>query len=139
MPATSRSGEKIKYELADAMKQCMRSAPVERITVKEIVEACGVPDRLFTAILRTMHLINWYFDKILSESFEHMGEGSTVYEGLVNKFHYIQEERLFFKAAFKNDAQNCLRDHDFELITAFYTHQIESRTKKPLSLNSLPA
>lgn len=134
MPATSRSGEKIKYELADAMKQCMRSVPVEKITVKEIVESCGVTRQTFYRNFQDKYdLINWYFDKILSESFEHMGEGSTVYEGLVNKFHYIQEERLFFKAAFKNDAQNCLRDHDFELITAFYTHQIESRTKKPLS------
>nr|WP_278998082.1 hypothetical protein [[Ruminococcus] lactaris] len=25
-------------------------------------------------------LINWYFDKILIESFAHMGEGKTVYE-----------------------------------------------------------
>ena len=59
-----------------------------------------------------------------------MGEGKSVYEGLVNKFTYIQEEKLFFKAAFKNDDQNCLRDHDFQLITAFYTDQIESRTGK---------
>ena len=102
MPATSRSSEKIKYELADAMKQCMRSVPVEKITVKEIVESCGVTRQTFYRNFQDKYdLINWYFDKILSESFEHMGEGSTVYEGLVNKFHYIQEERLFFKAAFK--------------------------------------
>ena len=37
------------------------------------------------------------FDKILLESFEHMGEGKSVYEGLVNKFTYIQEEKLFFQ------------------------------------------
>ena len=130
---STKSGEKVKYELADAMKQCMRSAPVEKITVKEIVEACGVTRQTFYRNFQDKYdLINWYFDKILSESFEHMGEGNTVYESLVNKFHYIQEEKLFFKAAFKNDAQNCLRDHDFELITAFYTNQIESRTKKPI-------
>ena len=44
-----------------------------------------------------------------------------------------EEEKLFFKAAFKNDDQNCLRDHDFQLITAFYTDQIESRTGKKIS------
>ena len=48
-----------------------------------------------------------------------MGEGRTVFEGLVNKFHYIEEERLFFKTAFKNDAQNNLREHDFHLILEF--------------------
>ncbi len=62
-----------------------------------------------------------------------MGEGQTVYEALVNKFHYIQEEKLFFKAAFKNDTQNCLRDHDFELIREFYKNQIEEKSGKTMS------
>lgn len=130
----AKSNEKIKYELADAMKQYMKTAPVEKITVKEIVEACGVTRQTFYRNFQDKYdLINWYFDKILLESFEHMGEGTTVYESLVNKFTYIQEEKLFFKAAFKNDDQNCLRDHDFELITAFYTNQIEERTGKKIS------
>ncbi len=70
-------------------------------------------------------LINWYFDKILIESFHQMGEGSTVYESLVKKFEYIRMEHLFFKAAFKNDEQNNLKEHDFELIRQFYIDQIE--------------
>ena len=74
-----------------------------------------------------------YKDSGLLESFEHMGEGRTVYESLVNKFEYIQMEQLFFRAAFKNDQQNCLRDHDFELIQEFYTKQIESRTGRKIS------
>ena len=129
-----KSGEKVKYRLADAMKSCMKKAPVEKITVKEITEECGVTRQTFYRNFQDKYdLINWYFDKILIESFAHMGEGKTVYEALVNKFHYIQEEKLFFKAAFKNDDQNCLRDHDFQLITAFYTDQIESRTGKKIS------
>ena len=132
--AVTKSNERTKYELADAMKRCMKTAPVEKITVKEIVEACGVTRQTFYRNFQDKYdLINWYFDKILLESFEHMGEGQTVYESLVNKFTYIQEEKLFFKAAFKNDDQNCLRDHDFQLITAFYTDQIESRTGKKIS------
>lgn len=134
MSTKETSADKTKYRLAEAAKKCMAASGTDAMTVTQIVQTCGVTRQTFYRNFQDKYdLINWYFDKILSESFEHMGEGSTVYEGLVNKFHYIQEERLFFKAAFKNDAQNCLRDHDFELITAFYTHQIESRTKKPLS------
>ena len=119
-----KSGEKVKYRLADAMKSCMKKAPVEKITVKEITEECGVTRQTFYRNFQDKYdLINWYFDKILIESFAHMGEGKTVYEALVNKFHYIQEEKLFFKAAFKNDTQNCLRDHDFELIREFYKNE----------------
>ena len=44
--AVTKSNERTKYELADAMKRCMKTAPVEKITVKEIVEA------LFTVIFR---------------------------------------------------------------------------------------
>ena len=132
--AITKSNERTKYELADAMKHCMKTAPVEKITVKEIVEACGVTRQTFYRNFQDKYdLINWYFDKILLESFEHMGEGKSVYESLVNKFQYIQKETLFFRAAFKNDDQNCLRDHDFELITQFYTDRIEGNTGKKMS------
>lgn len=126
----------MKYRLAEAMKTCMRTMPVEKITVKEIVQECGTTRQTFYRyFLDKYDLINWYFDKILLESFEHMGEGTTVYEGLCKKFQYIEEEKLFFKAAFRNDQQNCLREHDFQLILAFYTRQIEDKTKEPISEN----
>lgn len=37
----------IKYKLANAMKECMVSAPVEKNTVKEIVDTCGVTRQTF--------------------------------------------------------------------------------------------
>ena len=127
-------GEKTKYRLARAMKECMKTTSVENITVKQITEKCELTRQTFYRnFLDKYDLINWYFDKILIESFAHMGEGKTVYEALVNKFHYIQEEKLFFKAAFKNDTQNCLRDHDFELIREFYKNQIEEKSGKTMS------
>ena len=126
----------MKYRLAEAMKTCMRTMPVEKITVKEIVQECGTTRQTFYRYFLVKYdLINWYFDKILLESFEHMGEGTTVYEGLCKKFQYIEEEKLFFKAAFRNYQQNCLREHDFQLILAFYTRQIEEKTKEPISEN----
>ena len=75
----------IKYKLANAMKECMVSAPVEKITVKEIVDACGITRQTFYRNFQDKYdLINWYFDKILAESFRQMGKGETVYESLVN-------------------------------------------------------
>nr|WP_330397707.1 TetR/AcrR family transcriptional regulator C-terminal domain-containing protein [Lachnoclostridium sp. An169] len=126
--------ENMKYRLADAMKICMRRSPVEKITVQEIVDECGTTRQTFYRNFKDKYdLINWYFDKILLESFEHMGEGRTIFEGLVNKFHYIEDEKLFFRAAFKNDDQNNLRDHDFHLILQFYTERIEGKTGRKMS------
>ena len=126
--------EEMKYRLAEAVKVCMKTTSVEKITVKEIVDACGTTRQTFYRHFQDKYdLVNWYFDKILLESFEHMGEGETIYEGLVKKFQYIQKEKLFFKMAFKSDDQNCLRDHDFELITRFYTDKIEKKSGQKLS------
>lgn len=43
----------IKYKLANAMNECMVSSPVEKITVKEICDTCGVTRKPFTEIFRT--------------------------------------------------------------------------------------
>lgn len=107
---------------------------VEKITVKEIVAECGTTRQTFYRNFKDKYdLINWYFDKILLEAFAHMGEGKTIYEGLVKKFHYIEQERLFFKAAFRADEQNGLKEHDFQLIMEFYTNRIQEKTKQPIS------
>ena len=130
----SRDPERMKYRLSEAMKECMKYAPVEKIIVKEIVEVCGTTRQTFYRNFQDKYdLINWYFDKILLKSFEYMGKSETIYEGLVNKFYYIQQENLFFRTAFKNDDQNCLRDHDFHLILQFYTDQIEQKTGEKIS------
>ena len=79
--------EKTKYKLAEAMKSCMKRMPVEKVTVKEIVEECGITRQTFYRhFLDKYDLINWYFEKILQESFKHMGEGHSTYESLVKKF-----------------------------------------------------
>ena len=86
-------GEKTKYRFARAMKECMKSTSVENITVKQITEECGLTRQTFYRnFMDKYDLINWYFDKLLVKSFEHMGQGKTVYDALVKKFTYIQEE-----------------------------------------------
>ncbi|MDY5845375.1 MAG: TetR/AcrR family transcriptional regulator C-terminal domain-containing protein [Bariatricus sp.] len=118
-----------KYRLAESIKQCMKTTSVDDITIRQIVENCGLTRQTFYRnFLDKYDLINWYFDKLLHKSFEHMGSGETIYKGLKRKFDYIQEERVFFSAAFRSDAQNSLKDHDFELILQFYTNLIREKT-----------
>ena len=128
-----QKNETTKYRLAQAIKTCMRTASVDDITVKSIVETCGVTRQTFYRnFLDKYDLINWYFDKLLLKSFEHMGSGRTVNEGLTRKFEYIQEESVFFAAAFRSDDHNSLKDHDFELILKFYTDLIEKKNGMPM-------
>ena len=122
-------GEKTKYRLAESMKECMCHTPVDAITVRQITENCGLTRQTFYRnFLDKFDLINWYFGKILDQSFEHMGRGTSVYDALVRKFTYIEQEKQFFAAAFRYDEQNSLREHDFELILAFYENLIQEKT-----------
>ena len=122
-------GEKMKYRLARSMKECMKTMSVDNITVKQITENCGVTRQTFYRnFMDKFDLINWYFGKILDQSFEHMGRETSVYDALVRKFTYIEQEKQFFAAAFCYDEQNSLREHDFELILEFYSNLIFQKT-----------
>lgn len=120
----------IPYRLADAAKRCLRDGcSVDSLTVSRIVREAGVARQTFYRHFADKYdLINWYFDKLLLESFEHMGSGRTVQEGYERKFAFILQERVFFRAAFRSNAQNSLRDHDFELILQFFTDLIRRKT-----------
>lgn len=125
--------EPMKLRLAYAMNQCMKKASVENITIKEICFAAHCSRQTFYRCFKDKYdLINWYFDRILRISFDRMGQGRTIRDGLLKKFQYIQEEHLFFYAAFSMDSQNNLRQHDFEMIYAFYIDLITKKKNYPL-------
>lgn len=93
MSTKETSADKTKYRLAEAAKKCMASSGTDAMTVTQIVQTCGVTRQTFYRNFQDKYdLINWYFDKLLVKSFEHMGQGKTVYDALVKKFTYIQEE-----------------------------------------------
>ena len=131
---TAVRNESTRYRLAQAMKICMQKKSVDDITVKNIVEQCGVTRQTFYRNFQDKYdLVNWYFDKLLHRSFEHMGQGKTINEGLERKFGYIRQERAFFAAGFRSDDRNSLKEHDFELIFQFYIHLLEEKSGRSLS------
>ena len=124
--------EETKLALAKAMEELMRSQSVEAVTVTDVARRANVTRQTFYRhFLDKYDLINWYFGKLLERSFEHMGSGRTVREGLERKFEYIRAERVFFTAAFRADGTNSLKEHDVDAIMAFYSELIERKTGAP--------
>lgn len=133
MTALSVGNEKTKYRLAQAVKECMKTTPVDKITVKEIAEACKTTRQTFYRNFQDKYdLINWYFDKLVLSCFEQIGVSHTVEESLTQKLRFIQEEKAFFMGAFRSDDHNSLKEHDFELILQFYQELIARKTKSPM-------
>lgn len=126
--------EKTKYKLAASMKECMKTRPLDRITVKNIAEGCGVTRQTFYRnFLDKYDLINWYFDKLVLQCFEQIGIGRTVGESLTQKFEFIVKEKAFFIEAFRSDDRNSLKEHDFELILQFYTGLLAGKDSMALN------
>lgn len=125
--------EKTKYRLAESVKACMKVTPVDKITVKEIVEGAGVARQTFYRnFLDKYDLINWYFDKLVLACFEQIGVSHTVEESLTQKLTFIQEEKAFFMGAFRSDDHNSLKEHDFELILRFYQDLLSRKSSRPM-------
>ena len=81
--------EKMKYKLANAMKELLVHTPVDKITVKQIVDQCDVTRPTFYRHFKDKYdLINWYFDVLAQMSFKQMGISLTLREGLLKKFEY---------------------------------------------------
>ncbi|MGL5436881.1 MAG: TetR/AcrR family transcriptional regulator C-terminal domain-containing protein [Lachnospiraceae bacterium] len=134
MPDDIKRNEKTKYRLANSVKECMKTTPVDKITVKDIVDGCGLTRQTFYRnFLDKYDLINWYFDKLVLLSFAQIGMGHTVGESLTRKFAFIIQEKDFFTGAFRSDDQNSLKEHDFRLILKFYQDLIAERTSQPLN------
>ncbi len=125
----TKKSEHTKLMFASSIKECMKTTSVENITIKQIVDTCNSTRQTFYRNFKDKYdLINWYFDRILLESFAEMGSGTTIYEGLVKKFNYIKKESIFFAVGFRSDDANALKQHDFEMIFQFYIDLIEEKS-----------
>lgn len=116
-----KASEKTKYRLAKAIKELMITKPLDKISVTDIVKVCEITRPTFYRHFQDKYdLVNWYFEKLATESFEQMGVSLSLREGLQKKFELMKKEDVFFISAFSSQAQNCLIDYDYEYIYQFY-------------------
>lgn len=128
------SALKTKYKLANALKELVGHESLDKITVKQIVEGCGVSRQTFyRCFLDKYDLVNWYFERLVEQSFKEMGVSLTLREGLLNKFRFIKAEQSFFACAFGSHDANSLMAYDYEYIYCFYSEIITRKTGAPLT------
>jgi AcrR family transcriptional regulator len=113
--------ERTRYTLANSIKELMRNIPLDKISVREIVENCGTTRQTFYRNFKDKYdLVNWYFDKIVQKTIKQMGLSLSLEEGLTKKFELIQEDKYFFMSAFSSSDLNNLFHYDYCCIYEFY-------------------
>lgn len=123
--------ERTKYALANAVKELMKTTPLDKISVSEVVTECGTTRQTFYRNFKDKYdLVNWYFDKIVQKTIRQMGLSLTIEEGLIKKLELMKEDRYFFISAFSSSDYNSLLHYDYECIYQFFKETI--RAKGPL-------
>lgn len=121
-----------RYRLADGLKTLVRSESLDRITVMQICKAADVSRQTFyRCFLDKYDLVNWYFERLVDQSFREMGVSLTLREGLLNKLRFIKDEQSFFACAFSSNDANSLMRYDYEYIYRFYSDIIMRKTGLP--------
>ena len=96
--------------LADALKTLMAQRPLEKISIREITSLCSLRRETFYYHFSDIYaLIQWMFEEeALALLRQH--EGVQLWrEGLLQLFHYIQDNRAFCLCAFRSIGHSHLR------------------------------
>ena len=116
-----------RYIFAKAIKELIKTRPLDKITVIDIVTNAGKTRQTFYRYFKDKYdLVNWYFEKLVLKSFRQMGNGCSLCEALYLKFKFIESEDSFFKEAFKSNDYNNLINYDYYCIYEFYKEIIEN-------------
>jgi Transcriptional regulator len=86
------SGESTKKVLADSLKKLMTIKPLNKISIHEIVEDCGVNRQTFYYHFHDIFdLLEWMFKEEVRTLFENRGDTLTLYDGVLRLLKYIQQ------------------------------------------------
>ncbi len=105
--------ELTKRLIADTFKQLITMQPLDKISISDIVNACGLNRKTFYYHFEDKQaLICWIFDREF-ESLVDVNRNNTVIDELIDHLH---ENRAFYAPALTSDVQNNLSEHIYRII-----------------------
>lgn len=105
-----------KHALANALKELMTKQPLEKITVGDICDACGMSRKGFYYHFKDKYdLVNWiFYTEFVLRIYEQNYETEwSFYEDICS---YFYENRAFYINAFEVQGQNSFSDYFNEII-----------------------
>ena len=113
-----------KYALAQALKELLKTRPLEKISIGNICEVCGMNRKSFYYHFRDKYeLVNWiyyteFITRVRDKSYANGWE-------MVEDFcAYFYENREFYQKALQTEGQNSLSDYLRDVMTAILTEDM---------------
>ena len=114
-----------RYLFAQSIKDLMAKQSLDKMTVTDIVKHSGMTRQTFYRYFKDKYdLVNWYFEKLADKSFRQIGNSSTLREGLIKKFTFLLNDKIFFIQAFQLKDYNNIQNYDYKCILEFYQNII---------------
>ncbi len=105
--------ELTKQLIAEKLKELMLKTHLDKISVQDIVRACGLNRKTFYYHFKDkQELVCWIFDHEFA-NLRDLDQNNTIIDELIERLY---ENKDFYVAALTSDAQNNLREHLFEII-----------------------
>lgn len=105
--STNAASDRTKYALADALKEIMTQKPIDRISIRDLTERCGIRRQSFYYHFENVYdLLQWMFQQEAVSLLQH--QGTLLWqEDLLQLFRYIEENR----AVCLNSLKSIGREH----------------------------
>lgn len=105
-----QASKRTKQELCAALKRLMEQKPLEKITVRELTDSCGMVRQAFYYHFEDIYdLLKWMFQQEAIVMLEQQ-EGVLLWqEGLLQLFQYIQQNRAVCLCALKSIGRDHLK------------------------------
>ena len=117
-----------RYLFAQSIKDLMAKQSLDKMTVTDIVKHSGMTRQTFYRYFKDKYdLVNWYFEKLADKSFRQIGNSSTLREGLIKKFTFLLNDKIFFMQAFQSKDYNNVENYDYQCILEFYQNIIRKK------------
>ncbi len=106
--STNAASDRTKYALADALKEIMTQKPIDRISIRDLTERCGIRRQSFYYHFENVYdLLQWMFQQE-AVSLLQQHRGMLLWqEDLLQLFRYIEENR----AVCLNSLKSIGREH----------------------------
>ena len=104
------ASDQTKHALALALKELMAQEPIDRITIHELTERCGIRRQNFYYHFEDVYdLLRWMFqEEAVALLKQH--EGTLLWqEGLLQLFHYIEDNRAVCLCALRSVGREHLK------------------------------
>jgi len=101
-----------KQALADALKTCMLTKALEKVSISEICSCCSLNRKSFYYHFRDKYaLVLWIFNQEIGIEIKEQLDDHATYFLALNLCTYFEEHRLFYTNALADGGPGALRDH----------------------------